>query len=76
MNAINVKIVMWLIAALVISTSAFAQHEELPTAIIGTVQGATGNEIHVISGANLLALHVNDHTEIWKGKAVWSGPPF
>ncbi len=61
---------MWLIAALVISTRAFAQNEESPTAIIGTVQSVTGNQIHVISGAELLTLHVNDHTEIWKGKVL------
>src|SRR5258708_1779797 len=59
-----------LIAALVISTSAFAQHEESPTAIIGTVQSVTGNQIHVLSGEKLLTLHVDDHTEIWKGKAL------
>jgi hypothetical protein len=57
-----------LIAALVMSTSAFAQ--ELPTAIIGTVQSVTGNQIHVLSGPNLLTVHVNDHTEIWKGKTL------
>jgi hypothetical protein len=70
MNANNVKMAVWLIAALVTCTSAFAQHEESPTAIIGTVQSVTGNQIHVISGAKLLTLHVNDHTEIWKGKVL------
>jgi len=58
------------IAALVISTNAFAQHEESLTAIVGTVQSVTGNQIHVISGAKLLTLHVDDHTAIWKGKAL------
>jgi hypothetical protein len=70
MKPINVKMAIWLIAALVISTSAFAQHEELPTAIIGTVQSITGNQIHVLSGEKVLMLHVDDHTEIWKGKAL------
>jgi hypothetical protein len=70
MKALTVKLAMWLIAALVVCTGAFAQHEESPTAIIGTVQSVTGNQIHVISGANLLTLHVNEHTEIWKGKAL------
>src|SRR5260370_33028044 len=76
MNAINVRVAMGLIAALVISTRAFAQNEESPTAIIGTVQSVTGNQIHVISGAELLTLHVNDHTEIWKGKVLPDLPQF
>jgi hypothetical protein len=70
MNAFNLKMAIRLIAALVISTGAFAQHEESLTAIIGTVQSVTGNQIHVISGAKVLTLHVDDHTEIWKGKAL------
>jgi hypothetical protein len=70
MNAINVKMAMGLIASLVISTSAFAQNEESLTAIVGTVQSVTGNQIHVLSGEHLLTLHVDDHTEIWKGKML------
>lgn len=70
MNALNVKLAIRPIAALVISTSAFAQHEEPRTAIVGTVQSVTGNQIHVLSGEKLLTLHVDDHTEIWKGKAL------
>lgn len=61
---------MWLIAALVIANSAFAQHEESLTAIVGTVQSVTGNQIHVLSGKKSLTLHVDDHTDIWKGKAL------
>jgi hypothetical protein len=30
----------------------------------------TGNQIHVLSGAKLLTVHVDDHTDIWKGKAL------
>lgn len=59
-----------LIATLAIFNSAFAQHEESLTAIVGTVQSVIGNQIHVISGAKILTLHVDDHTEIWKGKAL------
>jgi hypothetical protein len=70
MKAINVKMAMWLIAALFTSKSAFAQREELLTAIVGTVQSVTGDQIHVLSGEKLLTLHVDDHTEIWKGKAL------
>jgi hypothetical protein len=70
MNAIKVKMAIWLIAALVISTSAVAQREEPLTAIIGTVQSVTGNQIHVLSGAKVLTVNVDDHTEIWKGKAL------
>jgi hypothetical protein len=64
------RLAIGLIAALVISSSAFAQHEEPLTAIVGTVQSVNGNQIHVISGAKLVTLHVDDHTEIWKGKAL------
>ena len=64
------RLAMAVIAALFISSSAFAQHEEPPTALVGTVQSVIGNQIHVISGAKLVTLHVDDHTEIWKGKAL------
>jgi Domain of unknown function (DUF5666) len=43
------------------------QHEESLTAIVGTVQSVSGDLIYVRSGAQLLTLHVDDHTEIWKG---------
>src|SRR6266478_4893994 len=58
-------------AALVISGSAFAQHEDPLTAIVGTIESVSGNLIHVKSGAQLLTLHVDGHTEIWKGKVLW-----
>ena len=54
--------------ALVISEIAFAQHEKLLTAIVGTVESVSGNLIHVKSGEQLLTIHVDDHTETWKGK--------
>ncbi len=57
-----------LVVALVISDSAFAQHEEPLTAIVGTVESVSGNLIHVKSGEQLLTIHVDDHTETWKGK--------
>jgi len=41
------------------------------TAIDSTVQSVSGNLIHVKSGAQLLTLHVDGHTEIWKGKVLW-----
>jgi len=59
-----------IIASLVLSNSVPAQHEEPLTAIVGTVQSVSGNLIHVKSGAQLLTLHVDDHTEIWKGKVL------
>lgn len=55
--------------------SVFAQDEEPLTAIVGTVQGISGNQIHVISGAKVVTLHVDDHTEIWKGKVLWDLSP-
>jgi hypothetical protein len=57
-----------LIAALVVVTNAFPQ--ESLTAIVGTVQSVTGNQIHFLSGEKSLMLDVDDHTEIWKGKAL------
>src|SRR5262249_1929121 len=56
-----------LIAALVISNAAFAQRDPF-TAVVGTVESISGNLIHVRSGAQLLTLRVDDHTEVWKGK--------
>jgi hypothetical protein len=69
------RLAMVVIAALFISSSAFTQHEEPLTAIVGTVQSVTRNQIHVISGAKLMILHVDDHTEIWKGKVLWDLSP-
>jgi hypothetical protein len=69
------RLAMVMIAALVISTSVFPQDEEPLTAIVGTVQSISGNQIHVISGAKLVTLHVDDHTEIWKGKVLWDLSP-
>src|SRR5262249_13928763 len=56
-----------LIAALVISNAAFAQRDPF-MAVVGTVESISGNLIHVRSGAQLLTLRVDDHTEVWKGK--------
>jgi hypothetical protein len=69
------RVAMIVIAALFISSSVFAQDEEHLTAIVGTVQSISGNQIHVISGAKLVTLHVDDHTEIWKGKVLWDLSP-
>lgn len=57
-----------LIAALVVSTIGLAQHEGPLTAIVGTVESVSGNLIHVKSGEQLLTIHVDDHTETWKGR--------
>src|SRR5258708_2271173 len=57
-----------LIATLVILNTASAQHEEALTAIVGMVQSVSGNLIYIQSGSQLLTLHVDDHTEVWKGK--------
>ncbi len=37
-------------------------------AIVGKVESVSGNLIHVRSGATLLTVHVDRHTEVWKGK--------
>jgi hypothetical protein len=69
------RLAMVVIAVLFISSSVFAQDEEPLTALVGTVQSISGNQIHVISGAKLVTLHVDDHTEIWKGKVLWDLSP-
>ena len=65
-----VQAAMGVIAALGTFNRASAQREEPLTAIDGTVQSVSGNLIHVKSGAQLLTLHVDDHTEMWKGKVL------
>jgi hypothetical protein len=59
-----------LIAVLGICNGTFAQLEGSRTTIVGTVQRISGNLIHVKSGAQLLTLYVDDHTEIQKGKVL------
>jgi hypothetical protein len=54
---------------------AFAQNHPQKTAtsiesVDGTVEGVFGNSVYVHTEVRLLALSVDDHTEMWKGKVL------
>jgi len=46
------------------------QTEPPPKSIMGTVEAVAGNVIYVKSGVQLMALSIDDRTEVWKGKVL------
>jgi hypothetical protein len=76
MSATNQSLIVSVITCSItaLSISAFAQNRPQstpptpPKSVVGTIEGVSGNVIHIRSGVQFIALYVDDRTEVWKGK--------